>query len=333
MPSRTTTIPSSLLLSLRSSKCPSLSLSGTFWDIVQELLDYGISRTIHAVYQSGWRQYTRFCSQTALTPFPLSEQDLCHFAAILSQTVAWKTISVLRYFQIRAGLPDPSLSSFPQLNYILKGIHRSKPDHQQKHRLPITIHLLISLHEVWSKSPVLYNSVMLWAACCLGFFGFLWAGEFTCTGTDVADFPLSLSDIMVDSRDNPQLITVHLRYSKTDTFGVGCYIYLGRTNTVPCPETAILRYLSLRSPSQGPLFIFQDCTPLTRASFVSHLQTALAQAGVHSSSYSGHSFWIGAATAAAQAGYAFKLLEDGSLMLSSHTSEQLHPSWLLLHLH
>ena len=94
-----------------------------------------------------------------------SEQNLCRFAAILSQTVAWKTIriylSALRYFQIRAGLPDPSLSSFPQLNYVLKGIHRSKPDHQQKHRLPITIRLLISLHEVWSKPPVLTT-----VSCC-----------------------------------------------------------------------------------------------------------------------------------------------------------------------
>ena len=282
-------------------------------DIIQELLDHGISRTTHAVYQSGWRQYTRFCSQTALTPLPLSEQNLCRFAAILSQTVAWKTIriylSALRYFQIRAGLPDPSLSSFPQLNYVLKGIHRSKPDHQQKHRLPITIRLLIPLHEVWSKPPVLYNSVMLWAACCLGFFGFLQAGEFTCTGSDAANFPLSPSDITVDSRDNPQQIIVHLRYSKTDPFGVGCYIYLGRTNTVPCPVTAILRYLSLRSPSQGPLFIFQDGTPLTRASLVSHLRAALAQAGVYSSGYSGHSFRIGAATAAAQAGYADSFIQ------------------------
>lgn len=185
----------------------------------------------------------------------------------MSQSVSWKTIrvyiSALRFFQIRAGLPDPSFSSFPRLTYILKGIHRNNPDHQQKRRLPITLIMLKQLHEVWSKPPIVFNNVMLWAACCLGFFGFLRAGEFTCPPSSCIDHPLSASDISVDSHDNPQLLTLHLRASKTDPFGAGCYIYLGRTNTIPCPVAAVLSYLSLRPSTHGPLFIFQDGSPLT----------------------------------------------------------------------
>ena len=101
----------------------------------------------------------------------------------------------------------------------------------------------------------------------------------------------------------------HLRHSKTDPFGAGCHIYLGRTNTTPCPVAAVLNYLSLRPPSPGPLFLFQDGTPLTRAALVAHLRTALAQAGIDSSKYSGHSFHIGAATAAAQAGYSDSFIQ------------------------
>jgi hypothetical protein len=266
------------------------------------------------VYRSGWRQYIRFCQAHRYSPLPLSEHTLCQFAAVMSQTVTWKTIriylSALRFFQIRAGLPDPSLSSFPRLTYVLRGIHRLTPDRQRRHRLPITMHLLRALHRIWSTPPVLYNHVMLWAACCLGFFGVLRAGEFTCTTADTTDPPLSPSDIAVDTRDNPQLVVVHLRRTKTDPFGVGCRVYLGRTNTTPCPVAAILNYLSIRPATSGPLFLLESGAPLTRAALVTHLRTALAQAGVAASSYSGHSFRIGAATAAAQAGYSDSFIQS-----------------------
>ena len=84
---------------------------------------------------------------------------------------------------------------------------------------------------------------------------------------------------------------------------VGCRIYLGRTHTTPCPVSAVLTYISIRTAPPGPLFLFQDGTPLTRAALVTHLRAALSQAGVDSSPYSGHSFRIGAATTAARAGY------------------------------
>ena len=233
---------------------------------------------------------------------------------MMSRTVTWGTIksylSALRFFQIRSGLPDPSLSPTPRLTYVLKGIHKLTPEHQRKHRLPITMHMLRELHRLWSKPPVHHDSVMLWAACCLGFFGFLRAGEFTCPRANFADPPLSPSDIMVDSRDNPQILTVHLRCTKTDPFGVGCCIYLGRTNTTPCPVAAILNYLSIRTSSPGPLFLFRDGTTLSRATLVAHLRTALAQVGIDASQYSGHSFRIGAATSAAQAGYSDSFIQS-----------------------
>ena len=45
-----------------------------------------------------------------------------------------------------------------------------------------------------------------------------------------------------------------------------------------------------------PLFLLKNGTPLSRQGQVEKIKTALAQAGVHSSHYSGNSFRIGAAT-------------------------------------
>ena len=247
--------------------------------------------------------YTRLYRQS---PLPISEQNLCRFAATLSKSVSWKTIrtylSSLRFFQIQAGFPDPSLSSFLRLTYVMKGIRKLTPKHQSKQRLPITMPILLALHKVWSNPPVSYDHVMLWGAYCVGFFGFLRAGEFTCATSDITDPPLCSGDVSVDSRADPQLVTLHLRQSKTDPFGVGCFIYLGRTNTNPCPVAAVLNYLSVRPSTLGPLFVFDNGSPLTRAGLVDHLRESLRQAGIDSSQYSGHSFRIGAATAAAAAG-------------------------------
>ena len=170
------------------------------------------------------QRYSKFCQEHSQPPLPLSEHTLCQFTAVMSQELTWKTIriylSALRFFQIRAGLP---LSSFPRLTYVLKGIHRLTPDHQRKHRLPITLQLLRTLHRVWSIPPMQYNYVMLWAACCLGFFGVLHAGEFTCAAAETTDTPLSPSDVSVDSRDSPQLVVVHLRQTRSglSTLAVG----------------------------------------------------------------------------------------------------------------
>ena len=48
-----------------------------------------------------------------------------------------------------------------------------------------------------------------------------------------------------------------------------------------------------------PLFLLKNGTPLSRQGLVEKIKTALAQAGVDSSHYSGNSFRIGAATTAA----------------------------------
>ena len=72
----------------------------------------------------------------------------------------------------------------------------------------------------------------------------------------------------------------------------------------------VLSYLSRRPSTPGPLFIFTNGALLqTRAKLVAHVRQALAQAGIDCTHYSGHSFRIGAASAAAEAGYSDSFIQ------------------------
>ena len=151
---------------------------------------------------------------------------------------------------------------------------------------------------------------MLWAACTLGFFGFLRCGEFTCGQAYDPGCHLSLGDIAIDSPSNPSTMRVTLKQSKTDPFRQGIDIFLGATGATLCPVLAMVAYLALREKSQGPLFVRSNGNPLSRAFLVDSLKGALQQCGVDPTNYNGHSFRIGAATTAAACG-----IEDATIKM------------------
>lgn len=282
---------------------------------VQELLSNGVAPSTSLTYASGWRRFLAFCDTFNLHPLPLREDTLCRFVAFLAgdylshQTIV-SYLSACRFFQILSGFPDPSWSSLPQLAYVLKGIRRTSSS-PRRCRLPITPDLLRAVLAVWSRGVFDFDKVMLWAAFSLGFFGFLRAGEFTCpslVGFDQSSM-LTAGDVWVDSHVDPQCLTVRLKRSKGDPFGAGVLIYLGRTFQLLCPVSALLSYLAVRPSMPGPLFIFRDGVPLSRDRLVTSLTQALRAAGVDAAHYSGHSFRIGAATAAAKAGVPDSLIQ------------------------
>ena len=255
-----------------------------------------------------------FCQTYEIPPLPLSELSTCLFAAFLahqglkSQSIS-TYLSAVRHLQISAGLPAPQRFEWPRLQYILKGIARAQLSPPRR-RLPITASIMSQLQTAcMSAFPEVLEARMLWAACCLGYFGFLRSGEFTTTSTSQST--VHVSDIAIDSHHSPSIVKVTVRQAKTDPFGRGVSIFLGKTGRAVCPVLALLHFMAIRPNTNGPLLVHADGSPLTRDQFVRMVKRALRSANIDATAYSGHSFRIGAASVAAAAGvpaYFIKML-------------------------
>ena len=183
----------------------------------------GVAERTRNTSSSAQRRYLNFYHLYSLSPLPLSEGTVCLFAAYLAHQGLQPTsisayLSALRHLQIASGLPPPSRVEWPCLQYVLKGISRTQPSNK-RNRLPITNVLLRQIQAVWATwTDREYAARMLWAACCLAYFGFLRSGEFTLAGQQGTPSILS-SDVAVDSHSLPTACRVLLRHSKTDQAG------------------------------------------------------------------------------------------------------------------
>ena len=95
-----------------------------------------------------------------------------------------------------------------------------------------------------------------------------------------SDMHLSLADIALDDKNNPTVIQVTIKWSKTDPFRKGVELYLGKTGKDICPVCAIIPYLVIRGVKPGPLFVFADGLYLTRQWFASLVTSTLQRAGI-----------------------------------------------------
>ena len=267
-------------MSLFVSLFPQGVPSTVSWEVMQLLAGLGISGLDKAVqgylmtslststlrsYRTAVNSYTAFCHSFGFTfPFPTSEPLLTQFAAFLAErNLSYGSIRVylsgICFTQITLGFCDPAFSSLPQLEYVLRVIRRASPGHVRSQRLPVTPLILRLLFSMWSQQPMSQDAVMLWAACCTGFFGFLRAGGFT--GSAQEKPSLTVNDISVDSHSLPSFVSLHLCHSKTDTFVIGVLIFLGHVDGPICPIKLLLSYLAVRGSASGHLFQFQDGSP------------------------------------------------------------------------
>ena len=179
----------------------------------------------------------------------------------------------------------------------MKGVKvtRGKEGRTSKRKLPITPTILRQLATARGGGGP--DGAMYWAACCLAFFGFLRAGEFTTPSFKAYDPTrhLNVADLSADHPSCPTVMHVRIKASKTDPFHRGTTVVLGRTGSDLCPIVAMVNYLKRKGMKPGFLFQHEDGRLLTKQMFGKWVGVQRAQ------EYSGHSFRVGAATTAAAA--------------------------------
>ena len=109
---------------------------------------------------------------------------------------------------------------------------------------------------------------MIWAATTLCFFGFFHSGEITVPTEKTFDSTkhLAWGYVVIDNIENPQLLMVHQKKSKSDQLGKGVDVDVGKTDCFLCPVIAITQYMAIRGSKEGPFFQRQDSQPLNKSS-------------------------------------------------------------------
>ena len=151
------------------------------------------------------------------------------------------------------------------------------------------------------------DSIMLRAAVLVAYFGMLRISEYTMPSQAHFDPLLHLTVDDVTIIRARKIARIYLKKSKTDPFRKGVAIRIGVLGHDFCPVITLVRYLAIRGPKFGPLFMFSNGIFLTRL----HIHDILRKSLPDVPHVNTHSFRSGGATALANAGvpaYAIQIL-------------------------
>ena len=163
------------------------------------------------------------CHRVSTPPLPVTAEKVILFVAFLgTQGLSPSTIeSYLAGLRHARLLTDPSHMSpsfhTPYVKLLLQGIARSSA-HPTRARLPITQSIMNRIKSILAQEPQAYANLMLWAACCVGFFGFLRCSEFLIPDGTTFDpeVHLAVNDLTYVTSVDPPHVELRIKASKTD---------------------------------------------------------------------------------------------------------------------
>ena len=145
----------------------------------------GLADSTHRVYSCGQKRFLQFC--VVWLPLLQWSMFVAKLAAMGLKHRSIKTyMAGVRHLHIEEGLGDPFMQVLTRLHYVLRGVKHAQGEAGagRREHLPITPPILRKIRGVWGRAPDDPDHIMLWAACCLAFFGF-WPGNRWCQTTQL----------------------------------------------------------------------------------------------------------------------------------------------------
>lgn len=243
-----------------------------------------------------------FCNEFDFEPVPCTNRTIELYIAFLVDVKKFAFSTIRSYINIISvmhksrDLPDPITTSW-NIKHLLTGVKRELGT-SQNCKSPITPQLLLQIKA--SLDLTCHNNLVFWAACMIGFFGFLRPNNFLIKGAFNPELNLRRMDVSLHKWG----MLVELKVTKTMQFrSKPIIILLPRLRGHPlCPFDALSSVLALPGEPHDPLFRLSDNSCLFYATFIKSLKHVLQFIGCDPSSYAGHSFRRGAATWASNSG-------------------------------
>ena len=258
---------------------------------MNELLHSAITEGSRKTYQRAWTTYVNFSSkfcESHTSLLPVSVNNLALFISYLSaRKFASSTISTyvsaLSYVHKLASFSDPTKHFLVQKILAAHSKLYSTPDV----RLPIA-------------RGILQRLVLMFL---VAFYGFFQVGELTVKGANLKPF-VQIQNLQFQFKDTcvTAATIVIIDYKHNSSRRPFSVVLDCTTGPDFCPVNYLQRYCSMRGPTPGALFCFSDGNPVKASHFTQQLWQALNFCGLDSSQYKSHSFWIGAASSAADNG-------------------------------
>ena len=209
-------------------------------------------------------------------------------------------VSALGYCHKLSGLADPTKVFFAI--QMLKGY--GKLGSRLDSRLPITLPILHRLLESTThlcSSP--YEICLFRAMYSFAFFACLRIGEITLSSSKGDGSPTQLHQLVQSVDKNQKVVALKCTFLDFQhNYNQRPFSLVINRQIQFCPVQLMLEYLALRGRKPGPVFILADGSAVTRTQFTEQLSIAFKYCGLNPSRYKGHSFRIGAASYAAEAG-------------------------------
>ena len=277
---------------------------GPFQPAIKELINSSLTNATQSMYQRHLQAYTNFVNRyfPQSTVLPISLPHLLQFIGYLyAENKSYSTIrtiiSALNFNHQLSGGEDITNNFI--ISKLLRGVKKSNSVTDL--RLPITPDILENIvkaaDSLYESSPL---CLMLQSMYMLAFYAFLRIGEITVSSPAANKNLIQLSQVSISPSSKSLSISFeHYKHKATSTPFV---LHIPPTRQ-PLPLTTVLiKYLAVRGPNPGPLFLYKG-KPVGRSFFVTHLNQCLQLAHYDVKRFKTHSFRIGAATTAVMKGY------------------------------